>query len=153
MDHLPQRFTAAIEKSGAKYRIFLPFDPNTVWEAKARHHITGTIQQHKVRGPLAAEGHRYYLALGAAWRRDNGLDAGDRVEVVLAPEGPQAGTLAADIAGALAAQPEAKAFFDSLATFYRSNYIRWVEGARRPETRATRIQELLALLQAGKKQR
>ena len=153
MDEFTQRFTAPIEKSGSKYRIVLPFDPNTVWEAKARHHITGTIQQHKFRGPLAADGQQYYLVLGEAWRRDNGLEVGDSVEVILSAEGPQAGALAADIGEALAAQPEAKAFFESLATFYRSNYIKWIEGARRPETRAARILEMIGLLQAGKKQR
>jgi ATPase subunit of ABC transporter with duplicated ATPase domains len=41
----------------------------------------------------------------------------------------------------------------SLATFYRNGYIRWIESARRPETRQARITEMIGLLKAGKKQR
>jgi len=39
------------------------------------------------------------------------------VVVVLLPEGPQRDDLAADVASALAANPQAGAFFDSLAQF------------------------------------
>jgi uncharacterized protein YdeI (YjbR/CyaY-like superfamily) len=61
--------------------------------------------------------------------------------------------LAPDIVAALADEPEARAFFESLATFYRNGYVRWIESARRPETRLARIAELLSLLKEGKKQR
>jgi hypothetical protein len=36
---------------------------------------------------------------------------------------------------------------------YRNGYLRWIEGAKRPETRSARIAETLGLLKAGKKQR
>ena len=62
-------------------------------------------------------------------------------------------TLAADITAALNQAPEAKAFFEALATFYRKGYIDWIEGAKRPETRAARIDEMVKLLAAGKKQK
>jgi uncharacterized protein YdeI (YjbR/CyaY-like superfamily) len=68
-------------------------------------------------------------------------------------EGPQAETLSSDIALALKAEPNAQAFFESLATFYRNNYIRWIESAKRPETRARRIGEMIDLLKEGKKQK
>ena len=94
------------------------------------------------------------VVLGAAWRRDNGLAPGDRAEVVLSPEGPQRADLADDIAAALDAAPEAAAFFDSLAQFYRRAYLRWVDGTkRRPELRAARIAEMVELLAAGVKER
>ncbi len=148
-----QQFTATIEKAGTKTIIPLPFDPNAVWGTKERHHITGSVNGRPIRGPLASEGGRFFLFLGDAWRRGSGLEAGVTVEVVLSPEGPQAGSIAPDIAAALAAQPAAKAFFESLATFYRNNYVRWIESARQPTTRAARIAEMIALLQAEKKQR
>ena len=44
---------------------------------------------------------------------------GDEVSVELTPEGPQRADLAEDIAAALAANPAAGAFFDTLAQFYR----------------------------------
>ena len=133
--------------------IAIPFNPNEVWGVKQRHHITGTVNGYGVRGSLGSDGKQYFLPLGAAWRRGCGLNAGDAVDVVLSPEGPQSESLSTDVAEALDGEPEAKAFFESLATFYRNTYIKWIESAKRPETRAARIQEMIGLLKAGKKQK
>jgi hypothetical protein len=148
-----QRFKTVISKAGSRSFIAIPFSPNEVWGVKQRHHITGTINGCAVRGSLGSDGSQYFLPLGAAWRRDNGVEAGAEVEVVLSPEGPQADTLAPDILAALENEPEARAFFESLATFYRNGYVRWIESAKRSETRRARIAEMLSLLKAGKKQR
>jgi hypothetical protein len=148
-----QRFKTTVIKDGGRTFIAIPFNPNEIWGVKQRHHITGSVDGCGVRGSLGSDGSQYFLPLGAAWRRDNGVEAGTQVEVVLAPEGPQADTLAPDILAALESEPQARAFFESLATFYRNGYIRWIESAKRPETRSARIAEMLGLLKAGKKQR
>ena len=148
-----QRFETIIAKSGSRVFIPIPFNPNEVWGVKQRHHIRGSVNEHQVRGSLGSDGEQYFLPLGAAWRRDCGLDAGDAVEVTLSPEGPQSETLATDVAEALEAEPQAKAFFESLATFYRNTYIKWIESAKRPETRMAHIREMIQLLKAGKKQK
>jgi uncharacterized protein YdeI (YjbR/CyaY-like superfamily) len=76
------------------------------------------------------------------------------VEIVLQPEGPQQDDLAADLLAALQAVPEAKAFFDGLAQFYRKAYVRWIDATKRsPELRAERIAEVVALCSAGVKER
>jgi hypothetical protein len=134
--------------------IDLPFDPDEAWGRKATHHVAGTIHDRDVRGPLEQVGDTWRLRLGPAWRRDGGIAPGDVVMVVLAAEGPQRDSLPPDLAAALEAEPKAGAFFDSLATFYRKGYLRWLEGAaRRPAVRAERITEWIALLKAGKKSR
>lgn len=148
-----QRFQATLSRAGSRTFILLPFDPDEVWGAKQRHHVSGSVNGHTIRGPLDFEGTRWVLPLGAAWRRDNGLEAGADVEVILAPEGPQLSQLAPDIAAALEAAPEAKAFFESLATFYRTGYVNWIESARRAPTRAARIAEMVELLAMGRKQK
>jgi hypothetical protein len=148
-----QRFKATIAKTGSRVYLPMPFDPNEVWGTKQRHHIRGTINGRVIRGSLGSDGTQYFLPLGAAWRRDNGVEAGARVEVALWPEGPQSAALAPDVTAALDAAPEAKAFFEALATFYRNTYIKWIESAKRPETRAARIAEMMELLKAGKKQK
>jgi Bacteriocin-protection, YdeI or OmpD-Associated/Domain of unknown function (DUF1905) len=149
----PQSFKAVISKSGSRVFIPIPFNPNEVWGVKQRHHITGTVNGYGVRGSLGSDGKQYFLLLGAAWRRGCGLDAGSKVDVVLSPEGPQSESLSADVASALDAEPQAKAFFESLATFYRNTYIKWIESAKRPETRTARIKEMIESLKAGKKQK
>lgn len=148
-----RKFKATIVKSGSRIFIPVPFDPNEAWGAKQKHYVSGTINGCIIRSLLGTGGNGYFVPLGAVWRRDAKLDAGARVEVVLTPEGPQRDNLAPDIMAALSTQPEARAFFESLATFYRRNYVRWIESAKRPETRAARIAEMMALLQAGKKQK
>jgi len=151
----PQRFTTTVV-TGPRGRVFVPvpFDPDAVWGAKPRHHITGTVNGMGIRGVIEPLDSGYGVVLGAAWRRDRGLAPGDRIEAVLSPEGPQRDDLADDIASALAANPEAAAFFDSLAQFYRRAYLRWVDGTkRRPDLRAARIAEMVELLAAGVKQR
>jgi hypothetical protein len=148
-----QRFKTTVAKAGSRTYIAIPFNPNEVWGVKQRHHITGSVGSCAVRGSLGSDGSQYFLPLGAAWRRDNGVAAGAEVEVELTPEGPQTDVLAPDILAALEREPEARAFFESLATFYRNGYIRWIEGAKRRETRQARIGEMLSLLKAGKKQR
>ena len=86
--------------------------------------------------------------------RGLGVVPGDEVSVELTPEGPQRADLAEDLAAALAANPAAGAFFDTLAQFYRKAYLRWIDATtRRPEVRAARIAEVVDLLAAGVKER
>jgi hypothetical protein len=150
-----RRFTAiAAAASRGRVLIPVPFDPDTEWGSKPRHHIHGTVNGMGVRGVIEATGDGYGFTVGPAWLRGCGLAAGDHVTVDIAPEGPQRDDLADDIAAALQANPRAAAFFDSLAQFYRRAYLRWIEATkRRPEQRAHRIAEMIRLLEAGHKQR
>lgn len=130
----------------------LPFDPNVVWGEKPRHHVRGTINGKAFRGPL--DRYENTIVLGPAWCRDNEIAAGEKVKVMLYPEGPQRDDLDEDIATALAAEPEAGAFFDGLAQFYRKGYLKWILSTKRsPAERKRRIGEMIALLKAGVKQR
>jgi hypothetical protein len=148
-------FMAAVERDArGRAIVALPFDPSEAWGPKERHHVTGAVAGRRVRGPLVGEGDGVRLVLGPAWCRDAGLQAGEEVQVTLGPEGPQVGSLGPDVAAALEARPEARAFFESLATFYRRGYLRWVDATtRRPDLRAARIAEMVELLAAGHKQR
>ena len=138
---------------GGAILVPLPFDPDAVWGSRLRHHVTGRVGSHKVRGALSAHAGGHALKLGPAWTRDHPVGAGDTVDVTLAPEGPQRTALDADLAAALAAEPEAAAFFDGLAQFYRKLYLAWIGGTKsRPDERARRIAETVRLLKAGVKQ-
>src|SRR5439155_829732 len=94
------------------------------------------------------------FTLGPAWLLGCGLAMGDAVTVDIEPEGPQRDGLAEDIAAAFDAHPQAAAFFDSLAQFYRRAYLRWIDATKlRPEQRPQRIAKMIQLLEAGHKQR
>jgi hypothetical protein len=153
--NLERQFQARLEGS-QKGRVYvvLPFDPEKIWGVRTRYHVRGTINGQRVRGALEQFGKGYFLPLGPAYRRGAGLELGDEVAVALTPEGPQSEALAADIAAALAAEPDAAQFFDGLATFYRKNYLRWIDATKRsPDVRAQRIAQLVKLMKAGKKER
>ena len=148
-----QSFKTVVAKSGTRVFVPIPFNPNDVWGVKQRHHIRGTVNGYNVRGSLGSDGTQYFLILGAAWRRDCDVEEGTKVDVVLSPEGPQSENMSPDLIRALSAEPKAKVFFESLATFYRNTYVKWIESARKPETRAARINEMIELLKTGKKQK
>jgi hypothetical protein len=138
---------------GTSVGIVLPFDPDVVWGERERHDVTGQINDVSIRGQLQKDRDGYSLLLGPAWLRDSQLDIAAEVTVTLAPEGPQLATMPADIADAIRAVPEAKIFFESLPTFYRKNYLRWIEDAKRPETRTKRIHEAVVLLQNQRREK
>jgi Bacteriocin-protection, YdeI or OmpD-Associated/Domain of unknown function (DUF1905) len=146
-----QRFEVTLAKSGSGAYLVIPFDPDEVWGAKEHHYVAGTIDDRTFRGHLDTDGPRCILPIGAAWIRDNGIGPGASVVVSLAPDGHQIDTIAPDIAAALTAEPLARALFASVAPFYRNNFIRWIESAKRPETRARRIAETVAMLKDGRK--
>ncbi|PKO08328.1 MAG: hypothetical protein CVU40_16230 [Chloroflexi bacterium HGW-Chloroflexi-2] len=146
-------FDAVVESEGKFTFVAIPFSPREVWGAKPRFSVCGTINEKAVRGTLGALGQDYFLRLGATWLRDNGINPGDQVNVMLALEGPQEENLAEEIKLALIANEKAKTFFDGLPTFYRKNFIRWIESAKRGETRTKRIKEMLILLEEGKREK
>jgi Bacteriocin-protection, YdeI or OmpD-Associated len=55
-------------------------------------------------------------------------------------------TVPDDLAIAFEKAPDALAFFDQLAPSHRKEYLRWIEDAKRPETRATRVAKTVDLL-------
>ena len=146
------RATVAVDRQG-RTRVPIPFDPDEAWGAKPRHPVTGSVADRPMRGiVMKAEGGPV-LTLGPAWCRV-ALPDGSDVDVVLEPEGPQRADLAPDIATALAAAPDAAVFFDGLAQFYRTAWLRWIDSTKRhPDQRPIRIAEMVRLLQQGHKER
>ncbi len=151
-----QRFTVTAQ-DGGRGRVFIPvpFDPDGVWRPKPRHHVGGTINGRRMRGVIEVNDHGRGIMMGPMWVRDcGGITPGDRLRVEVIPEGPQQDELADDIRDAIAANPQAEAFFNALAQFYRKAYLRYIDATKRhPEQRPERIAEVVALLAAGAKER
>jgi len=150
-----QRFDAVVAAApGGRAVITVPFDPDEAWGAKAVHRVSGTVGGCQVRVTLSPGADGWGFTLSPARAGELGLTVGDAVAVELSPEGPQRADLAEDIAAALAANPPAAAFFDTLAQFYQKAYLRYIDATtRHPEFRAGRIAEVVDLLAAGRKER
>jgi Bacteriocin-protection, YdeI or OmpD-Associated/Domain of unknown function (DUF1905) len=134
--------------------IAIPFDPDEAWGTKAVHHVNGTVNGCRVRVTLAPGDSGWAFSLSPSRIRGMGVEVGSDAIVELAPEGPQRSDPAEDVSAALAANPAAGAFFDTLAQFYRKGYLRYIEATtRRPDLRAARIAEVVGLLADGIKER
>lgn len=150
---MTRRFVSKLEKVSGKAFVAVPFDPNDAWGSKDAHYVNGKMGGCVFRGVVERLGESWVIPIGPAWLRDQAVEVGDRVEVEIGPEGPNSSNMGEDVAAALDAKPEARRFFDSLPTFYRNNFSRWLKDAKRPETRAKRLAEMVALLKEGKRER
>lgn len=66
---------------------------------------------------------------------------------------PRVVTLPEDVAALVADNPEATAYWETLSVTNRREYARWIEDAKRAETRQRRVEETVARLARGEKLR
>jgi hypothetical protein len=111
-----------------------------------------TVGGYTYRTTVAAMSGAFWVPLAAEHREAAGVAAGQDVDVrIELDSAPRETPLPDDLAAAL--DDGARAFFDGLAPSHRKEWVRWVEEAKKPETRAARITKTTESLQAGKKTR
>jgi len=116
--------------------------------------VTVTIGGHSYRTTVARMGGRFLIPLSAENRTAAGVAAGDLVDVGIEPDtAPREVDVPADLAEVLARDDAARATFDGLSFTHRKEWVRWVEEAKKPETRATRLAKTVESLRAGKRVR
>ncbi|HEX4520727.1 MAG TPA: YdeI/OmpD-associated family protein [Gaiellaceae bacterium] len=125
----------------------LPFDPKDAF-GKVRAAVRVTINGYEFRTTVVAMGGRVFIGLNREVRAAASVAAGDRVrvEVVLDDE-PRTVEIPADLAAAL--EPAELAFLESLSFTHRKEYVRWIEDAKRAETRQARIVKAATMLRDG----
>jgi uncharacterized protein YdeI (YjbR/CyaY-like superfamily) len=106
-------------------------------------------------GPAVAPmGGRSWVTLNADNRAVAGVTAGDEVDVqIVADIAPREVDVPGDLAEALAGDPTAATFSNELAYIHRKEWVRWIEDAKRAETRATRLAKTIASLHTGERVR
>lgn len=116
-----------------RYRLMVtPRKPGSVWSAANKVRIARLLEA----GLMAPAG----LAALAAAKADGSWDALAASNSLVPPP---------DLADALAAAPEALAKFGAFSASSRKNILQYVLSAKRPETRARRIAETVALAAEG----
>jgi hypothetical protein len=122
-----------------------------VGEGAKRFPVRATINGHALRLSVARMRGEFLLGLSRANREAAGVQAGDTVELVLElDEGPREVPTPPALAAALAADPEAHRIYDALAYTHRKEYARWIDEAKRQETRDRRVATAIEMLHAGK---
>jgi hypothetical protein len=118
--------------------------------AGKRPRVIITLNGHTWRSRVAIMRGRFLLGLSNANRQAAGVATGDVVEVDLeADNEPPAVVEPGDFARALDADPAARAAYDRLAYSHKREHVLAIEGAKKPETRARRIEKALAMLRDG----
>jgi hypothetical protein len=116
--------------------------------------VVVTISGHTFRTTIAPMGGQYLLGLNAENRAAAGAAAGDELDVEIALDSaPREITVPDDLAAALNADVKASATFDALAYTHRKEWVRWVEEAKKPETRQARLVKTVEALREGKRTR
>jgi len=123
----------------------------TIGEGAKRFPVVATVNGYSWRTTVTRMGGEFLLGLNRAVREAAAVETGDTVEVkVELDQAPREVELPEALAGALANDAEARAGFDRLSYTHRKEYARWVEEARREETRQRRVAQALERLRQGK---
>jgi hypothetical protein len=129
--------------------------PDEVVEALGagkRPPVAVTVGGHTYRTTVAPMGGAFWIPLAAEHREAAGVAAGDEVDVVVELDSaPRETPLPDDLDAAL--DDAARAHFSGLAPSHRKEWVRWVEEAKKPETRAARVEKTAAALREGTKTR
>jgi hypothetical protein len=112
--------------------------------------VVVTLGGHAYRTTAVRMGGRFLVPLSAENREAAGVAAGDQVSVDIEPDtAPREVDVPDDLASAM--DDAARTAYDGLSFTHRKEWVRWVEEAKKPETRAARIEKTVAGLRAGKK--
>ncbi len=141
------RIDTVVEASGPAAAIVLSDEQVEELGGGRRAAVKLTIGDRTARLRLAVRGGRNLLGLSKAARAELGVEIGEAVHAVIEVDTAERTIeLPDDFATALDAQPGARTAFDALPPSHRREHVRAILEAKRPETRARRIEAALARL-------
>lgn len=112
--------------------------------------VTVTIKGRTARLRLAVMGGRYLIGLSKAARAELDVEIGAEVDVIVDLDtAPREVEVPADLAAAIAADPGATARWEKLAFTHRKEFAQWIADAKRPQTRARRLEQAIGMLREG----
>jgi hypothetical protein len=148
-----QTFTAIIQNAGGGGAfVEVPFDVEAAFGSK-RPKIKAMIEGVPYRGILSRMGTEYHMLIILKEIREQiGKSFGDEVTITVEPDAePRVVEIPEDLMKELKKEREAKAFFDQLSYTHRKEYVAWINGAKREETRRNRISKMIDMLKQGKR--
>lgn len=148
-------FEAVLEVGDGDGGVFvvLPFSVADVYGTRGRVPVRATFDGYPYQGSVTplSDGH-HALPVLKQIRRAIAKTVGDTVRITLSRDvAERRMDVPADLAARLAAAPPAAAYFAQLAYTHQREYINWLKGARKPETHARRLTEIVERLAQGRK--
>ena len=115
--------------------------------------VEGALNGHAFKATLEPDGNKsHWLKVTRKLREDAGAEPGDVVTLEITPSGSELESrVPADLRKALAAAPKARALWSGITPVARRDWIQWIISARRPETRARRVENACKMLASGKR--
>jgi hypothetical protein len=146
------KFRAGLEATGKNTAGFeVPADVVDGLGGGGHPKVVVRLKGYEFRTSIAKMGGRYLLGVSAERRAEAGVAPGDVFDVeVELDTAERVIEVPDDLAAALAAEPEAKAFFDSLSYSKQSWHVLQVAGAKKAETREKRVAASVAMLREGR---
>jgi hypothetical protein len=148
-----QTFTAVIQNAGGGGAfVEVPFDVEAAFGAK-KPRVRATIEGVPYRGLLTRMGgENHILIILKGIREQIGKTFGDEITVTIEPDTePRVIEIPKDLAKEFKKEKEARAFFDKLSYTHRKEYVTWINGAKKEETRRNRITKAIEMLNQGKR--
>jgi hypothetical protein len=146
------RFTTTIQQRGPAAAVVLDHEQVAeVGQGAKAFPVVATINGYTWRGRVSRMRGEYLLGMSREVRQGAGSEAGDTVELEVALDaGPREVAVPGALAAALAADANARASFDALAYTHRKEFARWVDEAKKDETRDRRVAQAIEMLHEGR---
>ena len=129
-----------------------PFDVVEVFRRKSRVPVKGTINGFPIRSSLMNMGDGHMMAVDAQLRAGAHCKGGDTVDVVLElDEDKRTVEVPAYLRKVINGDAKAKEFWPKLSFTHQKEYVREIDGAKRPETREKRVAAMMDALRKGQR--
>jgi len=131
-----------------------PFDVVEVFQRKGRVPVKGAIDGFPFRSSLMNMGDGHIMVVNAQLRTGAKCKAGDTVTVLMElDEDKRTVEVPAGLKKVIDRDPRAREFWPKLSFTHQKEYVREIEGAKRPETREKRIAAMMDALRKGQRKK
>ena len=146
------RLTATLVPRGPAAAVVLDDEQvAAVGEGAKRFPVVATVNGYTWRTTVTRMRGEFLVGLNREVRERAGVEAGDSVELEIDLDtAPREVDVPEAFATALDGDRVAGAAFEALAYTHRKEYARWIEDAKREETRQRRVEQALEMLRSGK---
>jgi hypothetical protein len=147
------RFQGKLTAVGSQAILRLPAAASSKLPSRGMSMAEGTFGGHAFQAPLEPDGvGSHWLGVSNTMLKAASIGVGDSVSVALEPMAlwPEP-KVPADLAEALASDPQARRLWMDITPVARWDWIRWIGSTRNRDARAIRIEKTLSKLRSGKR--
>lgn len=142
-----KRFRVLLEKdpNSEVTGIVIPFDVQKTFGSRARVPVRGAINGFEFRSSIfpTSDGH-HYMVVNKQMREGAGVRGGEMITVEMErDDAPRIITPPEDFEKALRKNKDAREAWEKLSYSHRKEYVKAIEEAKKPETRARRIEKAI----------